>query len=167
MAEEIKGYPEQWVWAACAHVYGGGIAQRTWTKYKFICQVPRRKRLGDNLISKTHCQWLLMLAYIRFEQRSKGGSKPPAGQGTGVTLHQIVKRLNSSSVMLANLDRALGDAIIIEGVKGSDVPVWLHRCVGKSRSIPTLRRWAKKYGLKFSVHLPVSKEVLDKFLQLA
>ena len=165
-----QGYPQRWVWAACAHIYGDPISDRTWRKYKDICQVPdfRKLKKGEEpIISKTHCQWLMMLAYIRFEQKRENGTKRPAGCKTGVTIQQIIKRLNSSSVLKSELDKALGDAVIIDGVKGSEVPTWLSRQIGKSPTIRTLRRWAKKHNLEFSTHLPVPPATLDKFLQIA
>jgi nicotinic acid mononucleotide adenylyltransferase len=84
-----------------------------------------------------------------------------------VTLPQIVKRLNSSPVLKTELDKALGDGIAIEGIKGSEVPAWLGRQIGKSPTIKTLRRWAKKYNLEFSSHLPVPPKTLDTFLRIA
>ena len=109
----------------------------------------------------------MTLAYIRFEQKREGKTKRPAGCKTGVTIQQIIKRLNSSSVLKSELDKALGDAIIVDGIKGSEVPSWLGRQIGKSPTIRTLRRWAKKYDLEFSTHLPVPVKTLDKFLQVA
>jgi hypothetical protein len=168
--EKVQGYPERWVWAACAHIYGDPISDRTWRNYKRICKAPDFRKLKkgeERVISKTHCQWLMMLAHIRFEQKRENGTKRPVGCKSGVTLPQIVKRLNSSPALKQSLDDALGDAVIIEGVKGAEVPAWLGRQVGKCPSIPTLRRWAKKYGLEFSTHLPVPPKTLDKFLQVA
>ena len=170
MTNESQGYPQRWVWAACAHIYGSPICDRTWRKYKQICQVPdfRKLKKGEEpLISKTHCQWLMMLAYIRFEQKRESGTKKPAGCNTAVTLPQIVKRLNSSPVLKRTLDKALGDGIAIEGIKGSEVPAWLGRQIGKSPTIKTLRRWAKNHGLEFSTHLPVPAKTLDTFLRIA
>ena len=109
----------------------------------------------------------MTLAYIRFEQKRENGTKRPMGCKTGVTIQQIIKRLNSSSVLKSELDKALGDAVIIDGVKGSEVPTWLSRQIGKSPTIRTLRRWAKKHNLEFSTHLPVPPATLDKFLQIA
>ena len=167
---ESQGYPERCVWAACAHIYNDPISDRTWRKYKQICQVPdfRKLKKGEEpIISKTHCQWLMMLAYIRFEQKRENGTKRPVGCNTGVTLPQIVKRLNSNPVLKTELDKALGDGIAIEGIKGSEVPAWLCRQIGKSPTIKTLRRWAKKYNLEFSSHLPVPPKTLDTFLRIA
>jgi len=170
MNSEPQGYPERWVWAACAHIYGDPISDRTWRKYKQICQIPdfRKLKKGEEpIISKTHCQWLMMLAYIRFEQKRENGTKRPVGCNTGVTLPQIVKRLNSNSILKRELDKALGDAIAIEGIKGSEVPAWLSRQIGKSPTIRTLRRWAKNHNLEFSTHLPVPPKTLDTFLKIA
>lgn len=163
-----QGYPERWVWAACAHIYGAPIAQNTWYKYKKICKVPdfRQSRGKEHIISKTHCQWLMMLAFIRSEQRRANG-KPPVGRGAGVELTEIIKRLNSNPVLKQQLDEALGDAVLVEGIKGHEVPHWLSRQVGKCPSIPTLRRWAKKYGVEFSLQKPVPPRTLDIFLQIA
>ena len=170
MNSEPQGYPERWVWAACAHIYNDPISDRTWRKYKQICQIPdfRKLKKGEEpIISKTHCQWLMMLAYIRFEQKRETGTKRPVGRNTGVTLPQIVKRLNSNSILKRELDKALGDAIAIEGIKGSEVPAWLSRQIGKSPTIRTLRRWAKNHNLEFSTHLPVPPKTLDTFLKIA
>jgi hypothetical protein len=52
---ESQGYPERWVWAACAHIYNDPISDRTWRKYKQICQVPdfRKLKKGEEpIISK-------------------------------------------------------------------------------------------------------------------
>lgn len=167
---QSQGYPQRWVWAACAHIYGDPISDRTWRKYKDICQVPdfRKLKKGEEpIISKTHCQWLMMLAYIRYEQKRENGTKKPVGCKTGVTIQQIIKRLNSSPALKQKLDKALGDAVIVEGVKGADVPSWLNRQIGKQPCIGTLRRWAKKYNLEFSTHLPVPPKTLDTFLRIA
>jgi len=99
----------------------------------------------------------MMLAYIRYEQKRENGTKKPVGCKTGVTIQQIIKRLNSSPALKQKLDKALGDAVIVEGVKGADVPSWLNRQIGKQPCIGTLRRWAKKYNLEFSTHLPVPR----------
>ncbi|MEY2910793.1 MAG: hypothetical protein RLZZ184_102 [Cyanobacteriota bacterium] len=160
-------YPERWVRAICTKLYGSPIANRTWRKYKHICKVPDGRKLASTdeiMISKTHCQWLMMLAYIRCEQ--KRGDKPPVGWKSGVTLKQIITRLNESRVKLA-LDQAMGDEIILEGLKGSDVPLWLNKQVGRSPHVKTLRRWAKKHGLEFHTHLPVPSKTLDVFLKIA
>ena len=165
-----QGYPERWVWSVCAHIYGSPIRRATWYKYKSICKVPDFRspefRKKEHLISKTHCQWLMMMAFIRSEQKRADG-RPPVGRGAGVTLQQIVKRLNSAPSLKQELDKALGDAIIADGVLGKEVPFWLGRQVGRSPSIPTLRRWAKKKGLEFSIAKPVPSETLDAFLQMA
>lgn len=168
--KELQGYPEGWVRAACVHIYDDPICDRTWRKYKHICQIPDFRKLKkgeERIISKTQCQWLMMLAYIRFEQKRENGTKKPVGRNSGVTLVQIIKRLNSNTVLKQELDKALGDAVIIEGIKGRDVPIWLSRQIGKSPTINTLRRWAKKYNLEFSAHLPVPTKTLDKFLKIA
>jgi hypothetical protein len=89
------------------------------------------------------------------------------GCKTGVTIQQIIKRLNSSPALKQELDKALGDAVIVEGIKGADVPSWLNRQIGKSPTIATLRRWAKKHNLEFSTHLPVPAKTLDTFLRIA
>jgi hypothetical protein len=163
----INMYPELWVRAVCVKLYGSPICDRTWRKYKHICKVPDgRKTLNDSevLISKTHCQWLMMLAYIRREQ--KRGDKPPVGCKSGVTLKQIITRLNEPRVKAA-LGQALGDEIVIEGIKGCDVPLWLNHQIGRSPHIRTLRRWAEKHGLEFHTHLPVPSKTLDAFLKIA
>lgn len=160
-------YPELWVRAVCVKLYDSPICDRTWGKYKHICKVPDgRKTPNDSevLISKTHCQWLMMLAYIRREQ--KRGDKPPVGWKSGVTLRQIITRLNEPGVKLA-LDQAMGDEIVLEGLKGADVPLWLNHQIGRSPHIKTLRRWAKKHGLEFHTHLPVPTKTLDAFLKIA
>lgn len=160
-------YPELWVRAVCVKLYGSPICDRTWRKYKRICKVPDGRKNpsdGERWVSKTHCQWLMMLAYIRREQ--KRGDKPPVGWKSGVTLKQIVTRLNEPKVKTA-LDQALGDEIIIEGIKGCDVPLWLNHQIGRSPHIRTLRRWAEKHGLEFHAHLPVPSQTLDAFLKIA
>jgi len=107
-----------------------------------------------------------MMAFIRSEQKRADG-KPPVGRSSRVTLQQIVKRLNSAPSLKQELDKALGDAIIADGVLGKDVPFWLGRQIGRSPSIATLRRWAKKKGLEFSTAKPVPPKTLDAFLQMA
>jgi hypothetical protein len=170
MNKEPNGYPEAWVHAACAHIYGDPIAKRTWEKYKNICKVPdfrKLKREQPRLISKTHCQWLMMLAYMRYEQKREGKTKRPVGRGSKIELKQVVAKLNSSPALIQELDEALGDAVIADGVKGEDVPYWLSQKVGRCPSVKTLRRWAKKYKLEFSTHKPVPIATLDIFLKIA
>lgn len=160
-------YPELWVRAVCVQLYGSPICDRTWRKYKRICKVPDGRKTpsdSEQWIGKTHCQWLMMLAYIRREQ--KRGDKPPVGCNSGVTLKQIVTRLNESGVKAA-LDKSLGDEIVIDGIKGCDVPLWLNHQIGRSPHIRTLRRWAEKHGLEFHTHLPVPNKTLDAFLKIA
>ena len=167
---KLQGYPERWVRSHCVNIYKDPISDRTWRKYKDICQAPdfRKLKKGEEpIISKTHCQRLMMLAYIRFEQKRENGTKRQAGCKAGVTINQIIKRLNSNPALERQLDEALGDAIIVEGIKGSEVPIWLNRQIGKSPAIRTLRRWAKKHNLEFSTHLPVPAKTLDTFLRVA
>ena len=164
---EETGYPENWIRAACVHIYGKPIAARTWAKYKHICRIPDKRKSRTNTISKTHCQWLMMLAYMRYEQSLNSTTKQPVGRNAGITLPQIIKRLNSSPVLKQNLDKALGDAIYADGILGADVPHWLSRQIGRCPSIKTLRRWAKKHNLEFSTHKTVSTKTLDAFLAIA
>lgn len=164
-----EGYPEAWVWSACVHIYGSPICRATWYKYKQVCFVPDFRapeyRGKEHIISKTHCQWLMMMAYMRSEQKRPNG-KPPVGRGSGITLAEIVKRLNSVPALKQQLDQALGDAIVADGVLGKEVPYWLGRQVGRSPSISTLRRWAKEKGLEFAISKPVPTRTLDVFLQM-
>ncbi|MFM6249887.1 MAG: hypothetical protein ACKPEQ_12190, partial [Dolichospermum sp.] len=76
---------------------------------------------GENMVSKTHCLWVLCLAYMKREQAEKTKGGKPKGAGSKITLPQIVKMLNSPTPLpngktrkLA-LEEALGDAIVIEG----------------------------------------------------
>ncbi|MFM6248534.1 MAG: hypothetical protein ACKPEQ_05200, partial [Dolichospermum sp.] len=88
-------------------------------------------------------------------------------------LPQIVKILNSPT-RLPNgktrklaLEEALGDAIVIKGLLGRDVPLWLQQHTGWRPSISTIRRRAKELNLEFSVSNPVPRKTLDTLLDLA
>lgn len=159
-------YPECWARGQCAKLYGYPISDRTWRKYKSICRVPDgRKNPRGNLpmIEKTYCQRLFMLAYMRMEQRR--GDKHPAGWQSKITLKQIITRLNQAKG--DELDKLMGDTVIIDGRLGKDVPVWISQTLGRTVSLRTLRRWARKHELEFHSHLPVPVTTLNLFLQLA
>lgn len=161
-----EGYPERWVRANCVELYDGAICDRTWRKYKRICRVPDgRKNPKDTepMVDKTYAQRLFMLAYMRCEQ--KRGNKHPAGWQSRISLKEIITRLNQPATKVA-LDQALGNGVRIDGVLGKDVPNWLQRQLGKSVSVRTLRRWAKKNGVDFCSHLPVPIPTLNLFLQI-
>lgn len=103
--------------------------------------------------------------------KTKGGK--PKGVGTKITLADVVKMLNSP-IPLSNgktrkqaLEEALGDAILIEGLPGKDVPLWLQKHTGWKPSISTIRRRAKELNLEFSVSNPVPRKTLDTLLGLA
>lgn len=164
-----QGFPELWVRAHCVSLYGGPIANNTWSKYKKICQVNdfRKSAFKDRLISKTHAQWLFMLAWIRHEQRRGDGTKPPAGRGSGVSLEQIILRLNSNPALKQKLDESMGDSIILNGVLGRDVPDWISMQIGKKPSPRTIRRWSKEHNIPFGLNQKVPLEALDIFLKIA
>jgi hypothetical protein len=175
---EPQGYPERWVRAQCQAIYQARIASRTWDQWKSICNFPdfrcKANRInGENIVSKTHCLWIMCLAYMKREQaeRTKGGK--PKGVGSKICLTDIVKMLNSPARLPDGktrkqaLEDALGDAIVIEGLPGKDVPLWLQKHTGWKPSISTLRRRAKELNLEFSVSNPVPRKTLDTLLDLA
>ena len=175
-----QGYPERWVRAECVKLYQAPIAPRTWDAWKSICKFPdfrckANRTDGENIVSKTHCLWIMCLAYIKREQAEKTKGGKPKGVGSKISLTDVVKLLNSPKPLpngktrKQSLEEALGDAILIEGLPGKEVPMWLHRNT-KSRwkpSISTLRRRAKELGLEFSVSKPIPIKTLNAFLDLA
>ncbi|MFM6220535.1 MAG: hypothetical protein ACKPKT_18490 [Dolichospermum sp.] len=175
---EPQVYPERWVRAVCVELYQAPIAPRTWDAWKSICKFPdfrcKANRVdGENMVSKTHCLWVLCLAYMKREQAEKTKGGKPRGAGSKITLPQIVKILNSPT-RLPNgktrklaLEEALGDAIVIKGLLGRDVPLWLQTHTGWRPSISTIRRRAKELNLEFSVSNPVPRKTLDTLLDLA
>jgi hypothetical protein len=104
-------------------------------------------------------------------EKTKGGK--PKGVGSKISLTDIVRILNSPKPLpngktrKQSLEEALGDAIVIEGLPGKDVPLWLQKHTGWKPSISTIRRRAKELNLEFSVSNPVPRETLDTLLDLA
>ena len=173
-----QGYPERWVRAECVKLYQAPIAPRTWDAWKSTCNFPdfrckSNRKDGENIVSKTHCLWIICLAYMKREQAEKTKGGKPKGVGSKITLPQIVKMLNSPKPLPSGktrkqaLEEALGDAIAIEGIPGKDVPLWLQRHTGWKPSISTIRRRAKELNLEFSISNPVPKKTLDALLSLA
>ncbi|MFM6139135.1 MAG: hypothetical protein ACKPCP_34200 [Sphaerospermopsis kisseleviana] len=176
--KEPQGYPERWVRAACVQLYQAPIAPRTWDAWKSICNFPDfrckgNRENGENIVSKTHCLWVLCLACMKREQAEKTKGGKPRGVGSKITLPQIVKMLNSpiplpnGKTRKQSLEEALGDAILIEGLPGRDVPLWLQKHTGWKPSISTIRRRAKELNLEFSLSSPVPRKTLDTLLNLA
>ena len=163
------GFPDAWLRAECVKLYGDPIANSTWAKWKKICRVTdfRAFKNQEHLINKTNAQWLLMLAWMKSEQKRQNGTKAPVGRGAGITLDQVIKRLNSNPVLKQKVSDALGDAVLINGVLGKEVPTWLSIQVGKRPHIRTIRRWAKNHNIPFSLNEEVLPKHLNVFLQLA
>ena len=175
---EPQGYPERWIRAECVNLYQAPIAPRTWDAWKSICNFPDfrckvNRKDGENIVSKTHCLWIMCLAHMKREQAIKTKGGKPKGIGTKITLTQIVKMLNSPALLpngktrKQSLEDALGDAILIDGITGKDVPLWLQKHTGWKPSISTVRRRAKEHDLEFSISNPVPKKTLDALLDLA
>lgn len=181
----VQAFPERWVRAVCVHIYGHKIADRTWFKYKKICRVPdsRKKENPKGLIPKTNCLWLMCFCWMKSQELMKyqernfvrDAFKKQAiayGCNRGITLTEVIRELNSP-VKLANgmtrvqaLEQALGDEIVIDGILGEDVPLWLKNRTGRSVSMRTLYVKAKQQNKPFSKHKPVPVETLDYFLDL-
>lgn len=182
-----EGYPQVWVWSACATIYGGAIAPSTWQKYKSICEVPdgRKKSHKNKPFSKSHTEWLLMLAWERRSQReaqekkrqeqagelrdasvAKKTASFQRGRGTKIILDDLIIKLNKNPQLKQYLDDRLGEIIFSEGVLGKDTPSWLERVTGDSRSLRTLYLWSQEHRLKFHADKPVPVETLDAFIEL-
>ena len=95
-----------------------------------------------------------------------------AGTKYRVNLNDVIAELHSSA-RLPNgqtrkqaLEDALGDAVLIGGVLGRDVPLWLEKQTGVKLTIRTLQRKAKEAGLRFSLPNPTPPETLNYFLDI-
>ena len=95
-----------------------------------------------------------------------------AGKKYRVNLNDVIAELHSSA-RLPNgqtrkqaLEDALGDAVLIGGVLGHDVPLWLEKQTGVKLTIRTLQRKAKEAGLRFSLPNPTPPETLNYFLDI-
>ncbi len=169
-SQEPQGFPERWVRAACVHIYGQSISNTTWWRWRKTCRIPdfRGKdfKNTDHLLTKTYAQWLMCLAFLKYEQRqvTKGGRV--GGRGKKIGIGNITKLLNQDPALSAALNKAMGDAINSQGVLGKDAPLWLQKQTGWKPSIATLRRRAKDYKLEFHSDRPLPVKTLNTFLDI-
>lgn len=136
--------PGREVMEKCSLVYGRAIVDRTWRKWKNICEIPPAHPHVGEWLTEFQVKCLLVLAYLKKQN-------PWNHYGYEKVLVEMAKlRRNKEQ---AKFLQAIAEAprnTLLQPCYGRDLPQTLERLTGCRINLRRLRRIAERNGQKFS-----------------
>jgi hypothetical protein len=144
-------FPAYWIKLAVDQVYGTEVASSTWRKWLRLFDVKPR----SHYLTVEQSIFLLTYAHLRRYKPNKG---------LGVI--DVKNHLKAYPYALKTFKEQVEQALFIE-TKGRDMPTLIRQYTGKTVTLRTLYRWAKRHKLEFGVSKPILKPELKRWLDIA